>query len=103
MPSWLTMQNVTFSIAVAGFVMSLASWIKDFLSQRKNLSFRILEVKSYCNVTFFDLLIENRLVSQLQLPTSPYWTETFRIHVRLSQYSYLNIHVPEKERCMSEE
>lgn len=60
MPTWLTMQNITFVIAVAGFLMSLATWVKDFVSQRKNLAGRILGIKSYANVTYMDLALENR-------------------------------------------
>lgn len=60
MLTWLTMQNVTFAIAVVGFLMSLASWIKDFISQRQNLAGHILGMKSYADVTYIYLELENR-------------------------------------------
>lgn len=60
MPTWLSIQNITFAIAVAGFLMSLATWIKDYISQRQNLTGRILGIKSYANVTYINLVLENR-------------------------------------------
>lgn len=35
------MEIVTFVIAIAGFLLSLASWIKDFITQRVRLDVRI--------------------------------------------------------------
>lgn len=40
--------------------MSLATWIKDFVSQRKNIHGRILSIKSYSDVTYVYLALENR-------------------------------------------
>ena len=54
------MDWITFGIAVAGFLMSLATWVKDFITQRKHIEGKVLDIKSYKNVTYMDLLIENR-------------------------------------------
>ena len=45
------MEWITFGIAVAGFLMSLATWILTFLSQRKNIGIRITECKSDDEIT----------------------------------------------------
>lgn len=58
--SWLTKDSVTFWIAVAGFAMSLSSWIYNFLTQRRNISFHITECKSKDGITIFFLHIENK-------------------------------------------
>lgn len=54
------MDWITFGIAVAGFLMSLATWVKDFITQRKHIEGKVLNIKSYQSVTYIDLLIENR-------------------------------------------
>ena len=54
------MELITLGIAIAGFFMSLASWIKDFITQRKHIEGKILDIKSYKSVTYCDFLIENR-------------------------------------------
>lgn len=54
------MNWITFGIAVVSFFMSLASWIKDFITQRKHIECKILEIKSYQDITFFRMIIENR-------------------------------------------
>ena len=53
-------EKVTFCIAAAGFIMSLATWIKDLVSQRKNIKGKILNIKSDKNLTVISLLVENR-------------------------------------------
>ena len=51
---------ITFGIAVAGFLMSLATWIHTFLSQRKNIRIRITECKSDDEITLCFVHIENK-------------------------------------------
>lgn len=59
MLDWFTRQNITFAIAVMGFLLSLASWVKDYFSQRKKFRCEILGIKSYADVTFINLMITN--------------------------------------------
>lgn len=40
------MEIVTFVIAIAGFLLSLISWIKDFITQRVRLDVRITEANA---------------------------------------------------------
>ena len=54
------MEWITFGIAVAGFLMSLATWILTFLSQRKNIGIRITECKSDDEITLCFVHIENK-------------------------------------------
>lgn len=54
------MNWVTFGIAVAGFLMSLGSWIYTFVTQRKRLSFKIQVFKYKENLAYMYLMIENR-------------------------------------------
>lgn len=60
MATWLTMQNITFAIAVAGFLMSLASWIHTFITQRKKLRFWASSYKYSKDSLLLYLKIENK-------------------------------------------
>ena len=55
-----TMDWVTFGIAVAGFLMSLASWFHTFITQRKRLSFKIQLFRYKEDSAYMYLMIENR-------------------------------------------
>lgn len=52
--------DITFWIAFIGFVMSSATWIRSAVSLRRNLKGTILKIKSYADVTYVYLLLENR-------------------------------------------
>lgn len=56
------MTYITFFIAVAGFLMSLATWIKDFITQRVCFSGRITQLHSHPskNQCFFYLILANK-------------------------------------------
>lgn len=56
----ISTNQITFWIAVAGFVMSLATWIKDLLTQRKRLATHVLHLKVVKDELHMYLLIENR-------------------------------------------
>lgn len=61
--------NITLIIAVLGFVMSLITWVKNSVMQRKKLIGKVLGIKSYADVTFIHLLLENKSI----LPISVTW------------------------------
>ena len=56
------MEIVTFIIAIVGFLLSLTSWIKDFVTQRVRLDVRIsaANANSSCPGIFCFLAIANR-------------------------------------------
>lgn len=54
------MDWLTFAIAVAGFILSATIWAKELVSQRKNLSGRILDITVYNNFVVLRILFENR-------------------------------------------
>ena len=54
------MDWVTFGIAIAGFLMSLGSWVHTFITQRKRLSFKIQFFRYKENSAYMYLMIENR-------------------------------------------
>lgn len=51
--------TVTFWIAIVGFLLSLASWIKEFITQRKKLNARIFMLNTRTETAYLDLLVEN--------------------------------------------
>lgn len=55
-----TIDWVTFWIAVAGFMMSLASWVHTFITQRKKLAFKIQFFRNKEKLAYMYLMIENR-------------------------------------------
>nr|DAF30758.1 MAG TPA: hypothetical protein [Caudoviricetes sp.]DAW38987.1 MAG TPA: hypothetical protein [Caudoviricetes sp.] len=54
------MDWITFGIAVAGFLMSLATWVHTFLSQRRNVGIRITEFRADEKIALFFIHIENK-------------------------------------------
>lgn len=56
----ITTSQVTFWIAIAGFLMSLISWIKDFATQHKRLSARIMYLGTSSRSAHMYLMIENK-------------------------------------------
>lgn len=69
MSEFVNKDNITLLIAILGFVMSLITWVKKFLTQRRKLSGKVLGIKSYEDVTFIYLLLENKSM----LPISVTW------------------------------
>lgn len=57
---FITIERVTFWIAIAGFVLSLTSWIKEILVNRKNLRANILELHAKDSAAFLRLMINNK-------------------------------------------
>lgn len=78
--SSISTNQITFWIAVAGFVMSLATWIKDLLTQRKKLAAHVLHLKVVKDELHMHLLIENRS----RLPISVTRLELIQGKVRTS-------------------
>lgn len=61
MLDWLTMQNITFGIAVAGFIMSLLSCCRDFFLRRNRIEMTVLDyVKHPSGVIQFLCLFQNK-------------------------------------------
>lgn len=62
MPDWFVLyrESITLWIAVIGFIMSTATWISTLASKRRNLKGKILKIKSYADITYIYLLLENR-------------------------------------------
>ena len=61
-----TMDMITFVIAVASFLMSLSSWVYSIITNRKNISIVIRDIKTYNNTTILNMSFENKS----QLPIS---------------------------------
>lgn len=64
----ITASQVTFWIAVAGFIMSLASWVKDIAVNRRKIEARILEFHANSSAAYMYLLISNK--SRLSIAVS---------------------------------
>ena len=64
----VTAAQVTFWIAVAGFLMSLFSWLKDIAVNRKRFDTRILEFHTNSSAAYMYLLISNH--SRLSIAVS---------------------------------
>lgn len=59
--SWLQKrENITFIIAIAGFLISIYNLLNGIFTQRRNLRFRLYGIKSYKDVTFLHIGIENK-------------------------------------------
>ena len=52
--------KVTFAIAVAGFILSLLSWIKDIVTSRKKISIRVISARSTGTSTLAFLMFSNK-------------------------------------------
>lgn len=52
--------QITFWIAVVSFAMSLASWVKDWLTQRKRLKARIVFMNALEHTVHMYLMLENK-------------------------------------------
>lgn len=52
--------NATGLIAIAGFIISLYNLFIGIFTQRKSFRIRVYDIKSYCDVTFLNVGIENR-------------------------------------------
>ena len=52
-------KQVTFVIAVIGFLLSLSSWIHAWTTQRKSLTVTAYEACSFANLVYFVVAIEN--------------------------------------------
>ena len=58
---WFTdWDNATGMIAIAGFVLSLYNLFIGIFTQRKSFRIRVYDIKSYSDVTFLTVGIENR-------------------------------------------
>ena len=71
---------ITFWIAVAGFIMSFSSWVMAFAARHKNLRGKILQIKSYADIVYIYLLLENRS----SLPIS---VDRFVLHMKEGSYN----------------
>lgn len=58
---WLqNWDHATRIIAITGFLISLYNLLYGIVTQRRNLKIRVYEIKSYADVTFLRIGIENR-------------------------------------------
>lgn len=83
------MQIVTFLIAVAGFAMSMASWVHTFVTQRKKFDVEIVAAKSYADVTYLHLIIQNKsrlpvAITRISLLLNGMWFNCTPIPVMVS-------------------
>ena len=69
---------ITFAVALAGLLLSAAIWIKDIISQRRDLRGRLLEVMICADYMTAFILLENRsrlaiAVTQIELQSGDLW------------------------------
>lgn len=53
-------ERITFTIAISGFLISLYNLLYGIITQHKNLEIRIYGIKSYYDVTYLHVGIENK-------------------------------------------
>ena len=60
MPAWITKENVTFAIAVIGFLLSIYNFLKVWLANRRNLSVSIPCLICTCGDTYIKMVFVNK-------------------------------------------
>ena len=53
-------ESITFTIAISGFLISLYNLLYGIITQHKNLEIRVYDIKSYSDVTYLHVGIENK-------------------------------------------
>ena len=63
--NFLTKENITFILSVAGSLLGVINFIHTFISNRKNIDIKILDYTQINHVVQFFLYIQNQSASQI--------------------------------------